>query len=74
MKMKNRKERDFVKKICEELNFEVIVSRIKILESGEKDGKIDSVLFEDRFGIQYLVYYNKYGFPKYRRLTFKGGE
>ena len=72
MKMKYRKERDFVKRICEELHFEVIVSRIKILESGEEWGAITDVLFEDRFSEQYKVFYNKKGEPQIRHLRKEG--
>lgn len=66
--MKQRKERDFVKRICEELNFEVIVSRIEILETHIKDNELIGVTFKDRFGTKYLVYYNKYNEPQYRKI------
>lgn len=70
--MKYRKERDFVKRMCEELHFEVIVSRIKILESGEERGVVTDVMFEDRFSEQYIVFYNKKGEPQIRHLRKEG--
>lgn len=58
MKMKQRKERDFVKRICEELHFEVIVSRIEIIDV-YLDKALYSVIFKDRFGEYYRVILNK---------------
>lgn len=69
--MKYRKERDFVKQVNEELKEEVIVSRIIILESGEKNGKVNSVLYEDRFGREFEVYINKVGGYSKRELKNK---
>lgn len=66
--MKYRKERDFVKQVNEALKEEVIVSRIIILESGEKNGKVNSVLYEDRFGRQFEVYKTKQGLYSRREL------
>lgn len=59
--MKYRKERDFVKRVNEALQEEVIVSRINILESSSEGGKVTGVLYEDRFGKEYDVYINKTG-------------
>lgn len=59
--MKYRKERDFVKIANEALQEEVIVSRINILESSSEGGKVNKVLYEDRFRKQYEVYINKSG-------------
>ncbi|MBR2652454.1 MAG: hypothetical protein IKB83_00015 [Mycoplasmataceae bacterium] len=69
--MKYRKEREFVKKVNEELKEEVIVSRIIILESGEKNGKVNSVLYEDRFGREFEAYINAKGEYSKRELKNK---
>lgn len=66
--MKYRKERDFVKKVNEELKEEVTVSRITVLESSLEAGEITSVLYEDRFGRQFEVYKNKQGLYSRREL------
>lgn len=59
--MKYRKERDFVKIVNEAMQEEVTVSRINILESSSEGGKVNYVLYEDRFGKTYEVYINKTG-------------
>lgn len=53
--MKYEKERKFVKEACEQLKEEVIVSRIKILESGSDSNGLNYILYEDRFGNEYSV-------------------
>lgn len=49
--MKFRKERDFVKAVCDENQFEVIISRIEILDISydSKSKEIKAVQFQDRF-------------------------
>lgn len=60
--MKYQKERKFVKEAFDEYHKEIKVSTIIILESAEnKEGQIERVLFEDRFGEQYEVRKNKFG-------------
>lgn len=59
--MKYRKERDFVKQVNETLKEEVIVSRITILEASSDKGKVNFVLYKDRFGNKYEVYINSTG-------------
>lgn len=59
--MKYEKERKFVKEGMNQLNKEIIVSRIKILEVSEKFGKLSDVLYEDRFGKQFKIWKTEEG-------------
>ena len=66
--MKNIKERQFVKKVNENLKEEVNTSKIIILETSKVDNQIDYVMYEDRFGRQYQVYYRN---GQYKKEEYK---
>ena len=53
--MKYMKERKFVKFCNEVLQEEVNVNKITILESSSKNKEINYVMYEDRFGRQWMV-------------------
>ena len=53
--MKYEKERKFVKEACNQLKEEVIVSRIKLLESGSDRNGLNYVMYEDRFGREFQI-------------------
>lgn len=65
--MKYEKERKFVKEVAEKCKREVTVSRIRILETSSKDGNLISVIFKDRFGIDYLAF-KKDGISKFEMI------
>ena len=54
--MRDMKEREFVKRACENLKEEIMISKIVLLESSKINGEIDYVMYEDRFGRQWQIY------------------
>lgn len=66
--MKYTKERQFVKEACEQLKEEVIVSRIKIIESGFNENKLYYVLYEDRFERLFQIFKENNNYSRHEVL------
>ena len=72
--MKYTKEREFVKKANEYLKQEVTISRINILETGEKDDELVYVMYEDKFRRQYQVYKKNNEYTKHEYIPLTNNE
>ena len=69
--MEDIKERNFIVEVNNALQEEVRVDKCIILESGSEFGVVNYVMYEDRFGREWQIYYsekNGYSKTEYKKL------